>query len=227
MRKQCALAWVLLFAGACAFGASQFFEQGEQLFVQDKPREARPLLESALTDDPSNEKTYLYLGIIYQQLGDIQKSMDILKRGVEVSTGYKDLFYYNMGNDLYSRKEYAPAEQMYTSALAANEKLAEGYINRANDRMQLQNLSGALADYTVFLQMKPQDPRRPDIEKLMGLIRTAQDDAEKARLAEKARQDALMNDALKGLNNAGDATKNLSVDSIKGQTDPVNVDIKD
>jgi hypothetical protein len=93
--------------------------------------------------------------------------------------------------------------------------------------MQLQNLSGALADYTVFLQMKPQDPRRPDIEKLMGLIRTAQDDAEKARLAEKARQDALMNDALKGLNNAGDATKNLSVDSIKGQTDPVNVDIKD
>jgi tetratricopeptide (TPR) repeat protein len=227
MRKHFALALVLLLAGASAFGASQFFARGEQLFVQDKPREAQPLLESALTDDPSNEKTYLYLGIIYQQLGDIQKSIDILKRGVDVATGYKDLFYFNIGNDFYSRKEYAPAEEMYTNALTANTQLSEGYINRANDRMQLQNLTGALADYTVFLQLKPQDPRRPDIEKLMSLIRQAQDDAEKARLAEKARQEALMNDALKGLNNAGDATKNLSVDSIKGQTDPVNVDIKD
>ena len=36
-----------------------------------------------------------------------------------------------------------------------------------------------------------------------------------------------MNDVLKSLNNAGDATKNLSVDSINGQNDPVNVDIKD
>ena len=61
----------------------------------------------------------------------------------------------------------------------------------------------------------------------MALIRQAQDDLEKARVAELARQQALMNDALNGLNNAGDNTTNLSVDTIKGQTDPVNVDIKD
>ena len=61
----------------------------------------------------------------------------------------------------------------------------------------------------------------------MALVRQAQDDAEKARLAEKARQQALMDEALKSLNNAGDATKNLSIDSIKGQNDPVSVDIKD
>ena len=227
MRKHFALAWVLLFASACAFGASQFFDKGEQLFVANKPREAQPLLESALGDDPSNEKIYLYLGIIYQQLGDAQKAIDILKRGMNVATAYKDLFYYNMGNDFYSRKEYAFAEEMYSNALSANKDLSEAYINRANDRMQLQNLTGAIADYSVFLQLKPQDPRRPDIERLMALVRQAQDDQEKARLAEKARQEALINDALKSLNNAGDATKNLSVDSIKGQTDPVSVDIKD
>ena len=227
MRKHVALAWVLLLASACAFGASQFFDKGEQLFVANKPREAQPLLESALGDDPSNEKIYLYLGIIYQQLGDAQKAIDILKRGMNVATAYKDLFYYNMGNDFYSRKEYAFAEEMYSNALSANKDLSEAYINRANDRMQLQNLTGAIADYSVFLQLKPQDPRRPDIERLMALVRQAQDDQEKARLAEKARQEALINDALKSLNNAGDATKNLSVDSIKGQTDPVSVDIKD
>jgi tetratricopeptide (TPR) repeat protein len=227
MRKHLALVLALFLAAAGAFGASQFFDKGEQLFVQNKPREALPLLESALNDEPANEKIYLYLGIIYQQLGDSQKAIDILNKGIEVSTAHRDLFYYNIGNDQYARRDWAAAEQAYTSALAANKELAEAYINRANDRMQLSNLTGAIADYTVFLQLRPQDPRRPDIERLMALVRQAQDDAEKTRQAEAARQKALMDDALKALNNAGDDTKNLSVDSIKGQTDPVSVDIKD
>jgi tetratricopeptide (TPR) repeat protein len=225
--KQVIAACVLLLASVALFGASEFFDKGEALFVQNKPQDARPLLESALNDDPSNEKAYLYLGIIYQQLGDAQKAIDILKRGLSIATAYKDLFYYNMGNDFFSRKEFTSAEDMYTSAISANAKLSEGYLNRANTRLQVTNLDGALADYTLFLQLSPQDPQRPNIEKVMALIRRVQDDKEKARLAEIAKQQALMNDVLKSLNNAGDATKNLSVESINGQTDPVNVDIKD
>jgi tetratricopeptide (TPR) repeat protein len=225
--KQVIATCVLLLASVALFGASEFFDKGEALFVQNKPQDARPLLESALNDDPSNEKAYLYLGIIYQQLGDAQKAIDILKRGLSIATAYKDLFYYNMGNDFFSRKEFTSAEDMYTSAISANAKLSEGYLNRANTRLQVTNLDGALADYTLFLQLSPRDPQRPNIEKVMALIRRVQDDKEKARLAEIAKQQALMNDVLKSLNNAGDATKNLSVESINGQTDPVNVDIKD
>jgi tetratricopeptide (TPR) repeat protein len=226
MKLACA-ACALLLASSALYGGSEFFDKGEALFVQNKPQDARPLLESALNDDPSNEKTYLYLGIIYQQLGDAQKAIDILKKGLDIAAAYKDLFYYNIGNDFFSRKDYASAEGMYTSAIAANAKLSEGYLNRANSRLQLTNLDGALSDYTLFLQLAPQDPQRPNIEKVMALIRRVQDDKEKARLAEIAKQQALMNDVLKSLNNAGDATKNLSVESINGQTDPVNVDIKD
>jgi tetratricopeptide (TPR) repeat protein len=225
--KQVIAACVLLLASVALFGASQFFDKGEALFVQNKPQDARPLLESALNDDPSNEKAYLYLGIIYQQLGDAQKAIDILKRGLDIAVTYKDLFYYNMGNDFFSRKDFTSAEGMYTSAIGANAKLSEGYLNRANTRLQMTNLDGALGDYTLFLQLSPQDPQRPNIEKVMALIRRVQDDKEKARLAEIAKQQALMNDVLKSLNNAGDATKNLSVESINGQTDPVSVDIKD
>ncbi len=114
-----------LFATAALFGTSEFFDKGEALFVQNKPQDARPLLESALNDDPSNEKTYLYLGIIYQQLGDPQKAIDILKRGLGIATAFKDLFYYNMGNDFFSRKEFASAEEMYSSAIASNKNLSE------------------------------------------------------------------------------------------------------
>jgi tetratricopeptide (TPR) repeat protein len=225
MKLACA-ACALLLASSALYGGSEFFDKGEALFVQNKPQDARPLLESALNDDPSNEKTYLYLGIIYQQLGDAQKAIDILKRGVDAAA-HKELFYYNMGNDFFSRKEYAFAEEMYTLAISSNKDLAESWLNRANTRLQVQNLDGALADYTLFLQLAPQDPQRPNIEKVMALLRKVQDDKEKARLAELAKQQALMKDVLNSLNNAGDSTKNLSVESINGQNDPVNVDIKD
>jgi len=224
----------LLAVSAALFGASEFFDKGQALFVQNKPQDARPLLESALTDDPSNEKTYLYLGIIYQQLGQTQQAIDILNKGLAVATGYRELFYYNIGNDFFFRKDFALAEQSYTSAIGANKNLPDSYLNRANTRMQLQNLDGALEDYTLFLQLAPQDPQRPAIEKLMALLRKAQDDkvaaakaAEDQKAAELARQQALMKDVLNGLNNAGDSTKNLSVDSINGQTQAVDVDIKD
>ena len=123
---------------------------------------------------------------------------------------------------------------MYTSAITANKNLAPGYLNRANARLQLKSFDGALADYSLFLSLSPRDPQRPNIEKVMAMLRTFQDDQEKARLAEvarqqaeAARQQALLNDVTNSLNNAGDDTTNLSVDSLKTQTDPVSVDIKD
>jgi tetratricopeptide (TPR) repeat protein len=225
--KRFIAACVLLLASAALFGASEFFDKGEALFVQNKPQDARPLLESALNDDPANEKTYLYLGIIYQQMGDAQRAIDILKRGLDVASSFKDLFYYNIGNDFFFKKDFTTAEQMYSSAVTTNTRLAEGYLNRANTRLQLQNFDGALADYTLFLQLAPQDPQRPSIEKVMALLRQVQDDKAKAAQAELLKQQALMNDVQNSLKNAGDSTKNLSVESINGQTDPVNVDIKD
>jgi tetratricopeptide (TPR) repeat protein len=224
---------LLLFAFA-ACGASEFFTKGEALFVQNKPKDARPLLESALNDDPGNEMTYLYLGIIYQQLGDVQKAIDILDRGLSIASAYKELFYYNMGNDHFSRKDYALAEEMYSRAVSSKKDFPPAYLNRANARMQLQKQDDALADYTLFLQLAPTDTQRPNIEKVMAMIRQAQVEKENARLAEEAaikqeaaRQAALLEEIQKSLENAGDATKNLSVDSVNGQTETVDVDIKD
>ena len=228
-------AFLALFSAGALFGASEFFDKGEALFVQNKPQDARPLLESALNDDPSNEKTYLYLGIIYQQLGDLQKAIDILKKGVVVASTDKDVFFYNMGNDYFTAKDYASAMEMYTSAIASNKGDYRNYLNRGTTSLQLANFDGAIGDYSLYLQLAPEDhPQRPAVEKIMALLRQAADDKEKARQAELvkqqaelAKQQALMKDVLNSLNNAGDSTKNLSVESIKGQNDPVDVDIKD
>jgi len=222
--------WLLVLALASvlpAFSASSFLEKGEALFIQNQPKDAAPLLESALSDDPSNEKIYLYLGIIYQQLGDLDKALAILKRGTAVAATYKDLMFYNIGNDLFARKEFSLADQAYSEALGANKELASGYLNRGNARLQLQNWDGVVSDYLIFLQLRPQDPQRPKIEEIIRLIRGMQDAKQKQLADEAARQKALMNDVMNSLTNAGDDTKNLSVESIKGKNDPVDVDIKD
>ncbi len=227
MLRRAVVVLIALLAGLPAFGASTLFQRGEELFVRNQPRDAEPLLENALKDDPSNEKVYLYLGIIYQQLGDLDKAIDILKRGAAISTTYRDLMYYNIGNDMFARKEYALAEQAYSEAVGANKDLAEAYLNRANARMQLQSYDGAVDDYTVFLQLQPQDPQRPKIEEVIRLLRQMKEAKLKQQEEELARQKALMNDVLSSLNNAGEDTKNLSVESIKAKNEPVNVDIKD
>ena len=140
---------------------------------------------------------------------------------------HKDLLYYNIGNNFFIRKEYSAAEEMYTSALAANARLPEASLNRANSRLALKSYEPAIADYTLFLQLRPDDPQRPKIEELIRLLRGSLD--EKARLAaeEAARQAALMNEVLNALNNAGEGTQNLSVESIQVKQDPQDVDIKD
>jgi tetratricopeptide (TPR) repeat protein len=234
MGKRLVPACLMLIAAAAAFAASTFFDKGEELFVQNKPQDARPLLESALADDPANEKTYLYLGIIYQQLGDTRKAVDILQKGLDVASSWKDLFYYNIGNDLFAGKDYAGAADMYSKAIAVNKDLSDAYLNRANARMKVEAWDGAVADYTLYLQLQPQTPQRQNIEKIIALLRKAQDDQARAaqadadrKKAEAEKQKALMDQILSSLSNAGSDTQNLSVETIKGQNDPVDVDIKD
>ncbi len=227
MSKATAVLLVLALAGGAAYGASAALQQGEALYAANNPKDAQPLLEQALSEDPSNEQTYLYLGIVYQQLGSPDRAIEVLKRGLSVASAYKDLFYYNIGNDFFVQRQFTFAEQMYTNALAANSGLADGYLNRANARLQLSDLSGALADYIQFLQLDPQDVQRPRIEQVIRLLQQALDQQAQAQQAEAARQKALMNDVTNSLSNAGENAKNLSVESINAQTDPVDVDIKD
>ena len=118
-------------------------QQGEQLFLDNKPREALPHLEKALYENPQDEKIYLYLGIIYEQLNDPAKSIQILKRGLNVSKGSKDLFYYNLGNNHFRQQEYTVAEHMYSNALEINGALEVAYLNRANARLELEQFQEA------------------------------------------------------------------------------------
>jgi len=227
-RMRTALLAVPMLAAAISLpAASTLFEKGSALFVQNKPAEARPLLEEALAEDPANETTYLYLGIVYQQLGDSDRAITVLKRGVNIATLHKDLFLYNIGNNFFARGEFTFAEESYTAAVTANRTMPDGYLNRANSRMKLEKWDGALADYQLFLQLAPQDPQRPQVEKVVALLQEHLGKLAAMAQAEADRQKALLADVLNSLTNASDDALNLRVENLQVSDDVEDVDIED
>jgi tetratricopeptide (TPR) repeat protein len=227
IRAASMLAAAFLLAAASLPAASALFEKGSSLFVQNKPAEARPLLEEALADDPSNETIYLYLGIVYQQLGDPDRAITILKRGLNLATLHKDLFLYNIGNNFFARGEFTFAEESYTAAVTANRTMPDGYLNRANSRMKLERWGDALVDYQLFLQLAPKDPQRPQVEEMVRLLQEHLGKQAALAQAEADRQKALLADVLNSLTNASDDALNLRVENLQISDDVEDVDIED
>jgi tetratricopeptide (TPR) repeat protein len=202
-------------------------QEGEKLFLENRPREALPLLEQALNENPDNERLYLYLGIVYEQLDNSDKSIQVMRRGLSVARGVKDLLYFNIGNNFFRQKEYTLAEQMYSNALEINRILEDAVLNRANARMELESYAAARSDYIEYLQLAPATPQRENIEKIIALLGGMLDEAERLKQEELARQKALLNEVLNSLQNASEDTRNLSAGSEEIQEQYDEVDIED
>ncbi len=212
---------------ALLLAASSSLSEGEKLFLENKPREAELLLKEELLENPENEKIYLYLGIIYEQLGDPQQAIRILRRGLNTAGEYKHLFYLNLGNNLFSQKEYTLAEEMFVKAVSIDGKLESAYLNRANSRLKLEKMEGALADYIFYLRIAPNSPQREEIEKLIALLKGFLSDEEGRKQDEIQRQKDLLNQVLNSLQNASEDTRNLSADSEQIEEAYDEIDIED
>jgi tetratricopeptide (TPR) repeat protein len=203
------------------------FEQGEALFLENKPEEAMLYLENALAVDPSNEKIYYYLGYIYEQLGNHQKAINILQRGIDIAVFYKDQFYFNIGLNFRDLGENVLAEEMYTKAIAVNSLYPEPYLCRANSRIELDNYEGALSDYERFLVLKPNTFQRAEIEKMIALLSEMITEAARLEEEQRLRDEALINDVLNSLKNASEDSENISEGTdviLEGDDEEIDID---
>jgi tetratricopeptide (TPR) repeat protein len=215
----------LAFFGIAAIFAQQsgepsLIEQGEKLFLENKMEEAKPVLESAVRLYPTYEKLYLYLGTVYEILGEYEQGVTMLQRGTLYAKEYLDVMYFNIGNFLFKQEKKMLAEEMYSKALEENIHLSDVYLNRANTRVSLEKYSDALEDYSVYLNLRPTTDQRGNIEKVMEILNRMVEEelselrAEEDRMkAEEARQQALLNDVLNSLERASEGTKNISAES--------------
>jgi tetratricopeptide (TPR) repeat protein len=204
-------------AGLCA---QDMFARGEELFMQNKPREAASLLESAVAADPANLKASLYLGIAYLQLDRVDDAIavyhTILPRGGDETSRIA----FNLGNAYYTQGNTSMAERYYTHAIEFDTAYASAYLNRANTKIQAGALREAVADYQLYLTLEPRSPKRPQIERLIAFIAEEQAAEERRRLMAEiqAREEAdrrrrLLEEVSASLQSVADEIQGISAGS--------------
>jgi tetratricopeptide (TPR) repeat protein len=173
---------------AFPLAAQSNFTKGEDLFMRNQPAEALPILTAAVEEDPANVKAYLYLAVVYLQLGRdddaIATYLKVLPRGGSETSQIA----YNLGNIYYGKGNTAMAARYYTEAITANPANASAYLNRANVQVRLGSLKEALADYGYYLTLEPHSAKRAQIEQLTAFINEEFAAAERQRILEEQRR---------------------------------------
>jgi len=203
-----------LAAPACAAGD---FEEGERLFREDKPREAALRLERAAAEAQPDERSWLYLGLSYQQLGRLDEAAQAFRKGTTSALRFRHLYFYDLGNVYLLQGKNAFAAEMFGSALEIDPNFSEAYLNRANARIAVRDYAGARSDYGRYLELEPGSAQRASIEEVVRRLgegieaeaRAAAEEEARRIAAEQARQ-ALIDQVTASLRAAADETQNLS-----------------
>jgi len=193
------------------------FDKGEELFRENRPQAAIPLLEQAVTEPGVDERAYLYLALSYQQLGRYDDAVAALRKGLTQAQRFKALFYFDLANVFVLQGKNTFAVDMYGQAIDTDGTYAPAYLNRANARLSIKDYQNAAVDYRRFLELAPNDPQRPQIEELLKRlgagIAAAQEAAaaaEAKKLADEAAKKALVDQVSASLKASADNTTSLS-----------------
>ena len=190
----CFFFWLII---APVFGQTSF-EQGEALFIQDRPSEALEFLEAAIAEDPDHVQAFLYLGVAYHQLGMIEEAIAAYLRiipngGIETAR-----LAFNLGNAYLAQGDLHLAVQSYGQALEENPEFSPALLNRANTYVQLHLIepqSGflieAAADYENFLSLEDGSSQAGQIRGLIFFIREEERLRQEAIAAEVQRRLAM------------------------------------
>ena len=196
------------------------FIQGEELFIRNKPDEALPYLEKAFVANKDHIEGALYLAMCYEQLGKLDEAAAVYRNILPEEGGKTALAAFNLGNIYFKKGSNAFAEQFYTQALRSDPAYASAWLNRANLRVKTGSLRDALPDYERYLALEPASPKRPQIEKLISLIREefAAEEirrlmAEEAARAEAERRQRLINEVSASLEAQADEAEGIAAEA--------------
>jgi len=216
----------LLWLFTAVYGFSQSnFSRGEELLMQNKPREAVTFLENAVADDPAHAAAWLYLGIVYEQLAKQDDAIAAYRRILPLAGNLSANVANNLGNVYFQKGNTEMAEQFYTQAIGFDSAYSRAYLGRANTRIKAGNYRNAVDDYERYLSLEPRSVQRSKIEQIVGLIRAdvAAEERKKFLAEEEARRQAeerqkLLDSVSASLQSAADQSKSISsgAESVEG-----------
>ena len=158
---------------------------GENLFMQNKPEEAVVYLEKAVAGDPAHVKAFLYLGMVYEQMNDADKAIEVYQQVLDRAEDLSANVANNLGNAYYKKDDIAEAERLYTQAIDADQMYVSAYLGRANARLKMGLLQDAVADYEQYLLLEPYASQQPAIANLIAYIKAESAGEEQQNLTEE------------------------------------------
>lgn len=163
--------------------------------MENKPREAAPLLEQVVERPTAPPRAFYYLGIVYEQLERYKQAVEVYQRALQQPGVDRARVHFNMGNNYLHLGDREAAVAAYTRAIEANGDYAPAYLNRANNRVALETYEGAVQDYSAYLALEPNTAQRPQIERMIAALRSmieeqriAAQEAERRRAEEEERR---------------------------------------
>jgi len=206
---------LLLFASLC-WGQSNF-TRGEEFLMQNQPAKAVTFLESALADEPGRGAVYLYLGIVYEQLGRTDEAIALYRRFLPSAGNLAANVANNLGNIYFQRENTEEAERFYTQSIGFDSVFSKAYLGRANTRLKAGNLKSAVLDYEQYITLEPLSSQRANIENLVSLlkaefaaeeVRRKLAEEEERRIAEERQR--LLDSVSASLQSAADLSRSIS-----------------
>jgi tetratricopeptide (TPR) repeat protein len=193
------------------------FTRGEELFLQNKPREALSFLEAAAVEEPAHVQAYYYLGMAYQQLNRVDDAITAYRKILPQAGAEAARIAYNLGNAYYTKGNSTAAQEFYTQAIETDPSYASAYLNRANTRIKAGSYQEAIPDYQVYLILEPRSAKRSRIEQLISYIEEEYAAGERRRILaeEQARQEAerkqrLLEEVSASLQSAAEGIRGIS-----------------
>jgi tetratricopeptide (TPR) repeat protein len=214
MTKKIILIWVLLFFAGLCYGQTNF-AKGEELLMKNQPAQAENFLIRAISDDPANPVAYIYLGIVYEQIGRVEDAISIYRRILPSAGNFSANVANNLGNVYFQKGNIDTAEQYYNQAISFDAVYPNAYLGRANARIKTGNLKNAISDYEQYLKLDPYSSQRAKIEQLINLIQTEAATAEMKRLMAEEEARRLAEERQRLLDSVSASLQSV-VDSSKG-----------
>ena len=154
-----------------ALTSGAYQRRGNRHYQKGEHAEAVAAYSQSLELDPTVGLTYLLRANAHSASGHHHEAVEDYDRAQERSAGLpndlRSVLYFNRGNSKAALPDYEASLEDYTTAIALQPDLMQGYYNRGNACMDLYRFEEAISDYE---QVKGSPPGNMSCNKALALI---------------------------------------------------------
>ena len=137
--------------------ANQLLAQAASHHQKNNLAHARLLYEQSFAMDPNNFDCLYFLGLLYAQIGEFQKAIEVLRNASYLNSNHAATFS-TLGFAQLELKEYLPAIDNLKRAIQLQPGLVDAHYNLGNALQDTHHHLEAIKSYDAALQLQKNNP---------------------------------------------------------------------